>query len=258
MDKILRKLDEFEREWRRQILASTQIICWLSFIPMVMYANVWQWLFCLFMWQMMTIGGTLGYHRVFSHGHWKNCPAWARGFFAYTGALGFIGPAIPFAAVHQEHHRYHDTEKDPHSAAYKGHWYTYVPPQLVPFRKRYLVGEGKQHFRKLMRDPILQFQERMYWWLVGSWVLILLLTTYDPFSIIYGLLAPAGMLKLFANLLFGYSHRGQKPHNDFWLAMVTLGEGFHKEHHDRPWEVRNHKWDFSGWIIEQFQGKQNN
>ena len=90
MDKILRKLDEFEREWRRQILASTQIICWLSFIPMVMYANVWQWLFCLFMWQMMTIGGTLGYHRVFSHGHWKNCPAWARGFFAYTGALSLI------------------------------------------------------------------------------------------------------------------------------------------------------------------------
>ena len=127
-------------------------------------------------------------------------------------------PAIPFAAVHQEHHRYHDTEKDPHSAYYKGHFWTYVTPQLAPFKRRYLVGDGKDHFRKLLRDPILQVQERYYWFIILGWIAFLLLTTFDPFSIIYGLLAPAGLLKLFANLLFGYSHRDRKPHNDFWLA----------------------------------------
>lgn len=245
--------DTFERKWRKQALASTQIICWLSLIPMVMYASISQWVACLVLWQCMTIAGTLGYHRVFSHGHWKNCPAWARSFFVLFGSLGFIGPAIPFAAVHHEHHRHTDTEKDPHSAQFKGHFWTYVTPQLAPFSLKYLVGEGKTHFRKLIKDPILGFQERFYWFIVLGWIAILLLTTRDPFSIIYGLLAPAGLLKLFSNLLFGYSHRGGKPHNDFWLGMLTAGEGFHKEHHDRPWEVRNHKWDISGWIIEKLQ-----
>ena len=252
MKNIIKKIDEFEREWRRHILAATQPICWLAFIPMVMYATPMEWFICLIIWQLMTLGGTTGYHRVFSHGHWKDCPAWARSIFALFGAIGFIGPAIPFAAVHQEHHRYHDTEKDPHSAYYKGHFWTYVTPQLAPFKRRYLVGDGKDHFRKLLRDPILQVQERYYWFIILGWIAFLLLTTFDPFSIIYGLLAPAGLLKLFANLLFGYSHRNRKPHNDFWLAIVTLGEGFHKEHHDRPWEVRNHKWDISGKIIELF------
>lgn len=250
--KLFKKLDSLERDYRRPMLAATQPICWVALIPMIMYATPMEWLVCLIIWQFMTLGGTLGYHRVFSHGHWKDCPAWARSLFVLGGSIGFIGPAIPFAAVHQEHHRYHDTDKDPHSAKFKGHFWTFVTPQLAPFRRRYLVGDGKEHFRKLMRDPILQFQERFYWFIILGWIAYLLLTTFDPFSIIYGLLAPAGLLKLFANLLFGYSHRGQKPHNDFWLAMVTMGEGFHKEHHDRPWEVRNHKWDISGKIIELF------
>ena len=166
LQKILKKLDEFERTWRRPILAATQPICWLALIPMVIYATPMEWLICLIIWQFMTLGGTLGYHRVFSHGHWKDCPAWVRSLFVLGGSIGFIGPAIPFAAVHQEHHRYHDTEKDPHSAKFKGHFWTYVTPQLAPFRRRYLVGDGKEHFRKLMRDPILQFQERYYWFIV--------------------------------------------------------------------------------------------
>ena len=47
LQKILKKLDEFERTWRRPILAATQPICWLALIPMVIYATPMEWLICL-------------------------------------------------------------------------------------------------------------------------------------------------------------------------------------------------------------------
>ena len=81
MKNIIKKIDEFEREWRRHILAATQPICWLAFIPMVMYATPMEWFICLIIWQLMTLGGTTGYHRVFSHGHWKDCPAFGQEVF---------------------------------------------------------------------------------------------------------------------------------------------------------------------------------
>ena len=39
---------------------------------------------------------------------------------------------------------------------------------------------------------------------------------------------------------------------DFILGLLTWGDAFHKTHHDNPNQVRLHKWDISGWIIETF------
>ena len=98
MKNIIKKIDEFEREWRRHILIGTQPICWLAFIPMVMYATPMEWFICLIIWQLMTLGGTTGYHRVFSHGHWKDCPAVGQEVFLSSLVQSDLSKtAIPFA-----------------------------------------------------------------------------------------------------------------------------------------------------------------
>ena len=67
---------------------------------------------------------------------------------------------------------------------------------------------------------------------------------------IYAWLAPAGAAKLIGSLVFTYSHRGKEAHSDTWLGLITLGEGFHKAHHDHGnRQILWHRFDIGGQLI---------
>ena len=56
---------------------------------------------------------------------------------------------------------------------------------------------------------------------------------------------------------FGYGffnaagHKDYKPRTNFWINILSAGEGFHDTHHYNPAQVRLHKYDMSGYIIER-------
>ena len=152
-----------------------------------------------------------------------------------------VGPALGWVAQHRQHHQFVDTDKDPHSPYYKG-WVRAYFTQVLSIPKFSYV-------RDMLKVERYRVQASRYWEIISCWALVLLLT--DPQAIIYLWLAPAGISKLVGSLVFSYSHRNRQPNTDWWLGMLTFGEGFHEEHHNNPRAKSYHKHDISGMIIKR-------
>lgn len=61
-----------------------------------------------------TLGINIGFHRLLSHRSF-HCPIWLERFFVVQGACCLMHTPAKFVAFHRMHHRYSDSEKDPHS-----------------------------------------------------------------------------------------------------------------------------------------------
>lgn len=221
------------------LLLAGQFICMLSVIPMAMVGNAWQWAITIAVYCIFMLGVTVGYHRLVAHRAFK-CPKWLRSFFMISAGLPFYGPALVWVANHREHHRYADTDRDPHSPYYRGVLTAYFLQVLAPIKFRYV--------KDLLRDDSSRFQVAHYWHFIFGY--IALLAIIDPFAVVYAYLAPAGLSKIIGGLVFTYSHRNRKANSDTWVGLITLGEGFHESHHVNARTHRWHKFDIGGILIE--------
>ena len=217
-----------------------QTVAILSFYPMFLYGQIWQWGISVFMYFcIMTLGMTMGYHRYLSHKCFS-CPKWVEYVMVFFAHIMMAGPAIVWVANHREHHKFTDTTLDPHSPRYKGYFYSYFLTVITKIKFKYVTD--------LLRIPFYRAQVKYYWRFIFLWALLLYMI--DPFAIIYVWLVPAGMAKLLGSFIFSYSHRGATPHNDWVLGILTSGEGFHKSHHDNPKNAVWHKHDIAGMLIK--------
>jgi len=167
------------------------------------------------------LGVTVGYHRYFSHKYFKS-PRWFEYVMMFGPHIMMIGPALTWAANHREHHKYADTPEDPHSPYYRGVMLAYFGQVLIDINFKFV--------RDLLKDKLHRLQVKYYWHVVGVWAL--LLATIDPYALLYAWLIPAGFAKIVGSLVFTFSHRNREAHSDVWVGLITLGEGFHKPHHD--------------------------
>jgi len=151
-----------------------------------------------------------------------------------------VGPVIVWVANHREHHRFTDTENDPHSPKYKGYFYSYFLQVITKIEFKFV--------RDLLKVNRYRMQVKYYWHVLFAWAGVLLLI--DPFAIVYAWLAPAGLAKIIGSLVFSYSHRKGEPHDDWLVGILTFGEGFHRQHHDKPSKVVWHNHDITGMMIK--------
>lgn len=225
--------------WAPILLLTFQLIAQLSVIPMIILAEAWQWIPFLAVYMGMMLGITMGYHRYYSHKSYK-CPKVIEYILLFFAHIMVVGPAITWAANHREHHMYADTPKDPHSPHYRGIWLAYFGQVLININFKFA--------RDLLRSKLHRNQVKYYWHGIIVWAVLLLMI--DPMAILYAWLAPAGAAKLIGSLVFTFSHRGKEAHSDTWVGLITLGEGFHKSHHDNGnKQVLWHKYDLGGQLI---------
>jgi stearoyl-CoA desaturase (delta-9 desaturase) len=223
--------------WAPITLLISQIIAQLSVIPMILFAEAWQWIPFVVVYCGMMLGITMGYHRFYSHRSYK-CPKPIEYILLFFAHIMMVGPAITWSANHREHHKYADTPDDPHSPYYRGVMLAYFGQVLIDINFKFV--------RDLLRSNLHRNQVKYYWHVIAVWAGVLYLI--DPMAILYAWLAPAGAAKLIGSLVFTFSHRGRKAHSDTWVGLITLGEGFHDVHH----ETRNvvwHKFDLGGQLI---------
>jgi len=216
---------------------------------------------------VVTMAGVeIGMHRYFSHRAFKCSPA-LRLALGIAGSMAGQGPVLFWAATHRRHHRYSDTESDPHAplgrslaAFWRAHvgWMTekhhYEPGAAVP---------------DLLRDRATLAAQRHYltWFALGLLLpaLVALAAAGTWYGALEGLLW-GGLLRVFAVHHVTWSVNslchlfGAKPWqsrddsgNIFWLALPTLGGAWHNNHHAFPacattslgrWQL-----DPSGWLI---------
>lgn len=219
-----------------------QMMAYFSIIPMIMYGEWQHYLIAVFVYFLNgCLGMIVGYHRLHTHRSFK-CPLWFEKLITMFATIGLTGPAIDWVAIHRVHHRYHDTEKDPHSPDYLGKLRVHFLTMFAKVNPKYGID--------LIKKPFYMFQRK--WYFVINFLYAIILYLIDPFAVIYAWLFPAAMVIGFGTMILSTSHKDGEPKNDFILGLLTWGDAFHKTHHDDPAKVRLHKWDISGFIIETF------
>ena len=192
----------------------------------------------LFVYISIMLGITMGYHRYYSHKAFK-MPKWIEYYLLFFAHIAMFGPAITWVANHREHHKYVDTEKDPHSPHYRG-W-------LMAYAGQVLIDIDFKLVRDLLKDNLHRMQVKYYWHVIIVYAAILF--SINPMLLMYAWLVPAGFAKLIGSLVFTYSHRGKKANSDTWVGIITLGEGFHDKHHVNARTALWHPLDLGGQLI---------
>ena len=209
---------------------------------MFSWLNLGVMLFLL--WFATGLGISMGYHRLHTHRSYQ-VPLALEYMFAVCGALTFEGGPIFWVATHRIHHQKSDQPGDPHSPR-DGGWWAHVG--------WILFGEAKHNNTRLMSKyaPDLA-KHRFYVWLNNNhWlpnvVLAGLLFAIGGFSMVLWGIALRVVIGLHATWLVNsathmWGSRRFATHDDSrnnWLvAMITFGEGWHNNHHAHPTSARH-------------------
>ena len=189
---------------------------------------------------------TAFYHRYFSHNAFQASRAWTFLFALLGSASAQRGP-LWWAGHHRHHHRFSDTEEDIHSPLRHGFWWSHIgwitSTRNFPTRLD-LVGD-------FARFPELRFLDRF-----DTLVPVLLaaglyagggilsrfapdLGTNGPQMLVWGFFVSTTVLFHATSTINSLDHllgskrydTGDESRNNVWLALLTLGEGWHNNHH---------------------------
>ena len=189
-----------------------------------------------------SVGTSIGYHRLLAHRSFK-CNKLVEYFWVAGGYLGFMSSPIWWATMHRAHHRWTDTEKDPHSPR-AGFWASHSGWFFKKTYPDYL--DPKKFCKDLVDDPVYKFLERGGDWhkahltnsAIGFGFRFLLLFLFGWPLALASLLAgiTAQQAPLFLNVFchkpkLGYQTyaTGDDSVNVPWLTFLTVGENWHKQ-----------------------------
>lgn len=229
-----------------------QIITHLSLIPMFVYGTWHHWLIAFFVYFLTgSIGMSGTYHRLLSHKSYK-APKWWEYLGTLFATLGGTGSSIAWCAVHREHHRFTDTDNDPHSPHHQGFLKVQFLSMFHNVNIRYVPDLLRSNFHTNMHK---------YYWLIHL-VYAVILYGIDPFAIVYAYLVPSFILWHAGSSINTFSHTvGWQDYetkdtstNHPVLGILMWGEGWHNNHHAFPADYKfGRKWwqiDITRYIIE--------
>ena len=224
------------------------------------------------------LGITVGFHRLYTHRSFK-AGAPLRALLGILGSAAVEGPLIEWVSNHRKHHRYSDQPGDPHSPHVEhGTGWRGALAGLYHAHLGWILGgqalADEQHYGKdLLADPLVRFIDRAFL----LWVALGLAFPFAFGFALTGSLAGAltallwgGAVRLFLlhhstfsinSLCHFFGRRrfetGDESRNLAWLAIPTLGEAWHNNHHAFPTSARHGlRWwqiDPSGWLILALQ-----
>ncbi len=189
---------------------------------------------------------TAFYHRYFSHRAFRTSRA-VQFIFAVLGNTSVQRGALWWASVHRHHHQHSDDEEDVHSPTLTGFWWSHIGwmTSSKNFPTHY---EG---IRDLAKFPELVFLNRFDLIVpiifgAGLWFTGSLLHHYAPglgtngaqlfvwgfFISTVALLHATLFINSLAHVMGSRRFQtGDDSRNNFALALITMGEGWHNNHH---------------------------
>ena len=230
-------------------------VIWVGWSPVAVGMAI-----ALYIVRMFAITGF--YHRYFSHRSFKTSRV-VQFIFALIGASSAQRGPIWWAAHHREHHASTESVNDPHSPIHHGVAWSHTGWFLA--HENFAVRD--ERVRDLMRYPELRFLNRFDIFLPFLLALALFLTGMLLEATAPQLGTSGGQMLIwgfFVSTVFLYHgtfsinslahHWGKRRYatddnsrNNIWLALLTLGEGWHNNHHHYPVSARQ---GFYWWEID--------
>jgi stearoyl-CoA desaturase (Delta-9 desaturase) len=227
---------------------------------------------------LTALGVTVGFHRMLTHRSFETYRP-VKYALATLGSMAVQGDVIAWVSDHRKHHAYTDEEGDPHSphvghgegwrAGLRGLYHAHVGWLF----KHHSGAEAKRFAPDLLEDRGMRAISRNFIPLVG----VSLLLPFGLGYLITGELAGAltallwgGLVRIFLvhhvtwsinSICHFFGRRrfdtGDESTNVLWLALPSLGESWHHNHHAFPrsavhglrwWEI-----DVTGLVIRAMQ-----
>lgn len=210
----------------------------------------------LMMWFMTGLGITVGFHRMLAHRSFSPT-GWTKVILAIMGSMAVQGPPISWVSIHRKHHDHSDEPGDPHSPllavgkfkGLQGLWHAHIGWMF-----QYELPNPVRYAPDLVRDSTIIWINRTYFvWVVLGFlipIVVELLWTHSWSGLFRGILW-GGLVRLFLvqNIIWSinsichfWGHRGFKTResstNSWWLAIPSLGESWHNNHHAFPNSAR--------------------
>jgi fatty-acid desaturase len=195
-------------------------------------------------WMAIGFGIGMGYHRLLTHRSYK-VPKFFEYFLAVCGTLTLEGGPIFWVATHRIHHQNSDHEGDPHSPTEGGFW---------AHMGWIMFGDAKHNDTQAMARyaPDLG-KDRFYVWLneyhyLPLVILGLTLLAFGGWTMVYWGVFLRVIVGLHATWLVNsathmWGERRFKTkdesRNNWWVALLTFGEGWHNNHHAHPTSARH-------------------
>ena len=202
-------------------------------------------IFMLMFYVLRMFSITAFFHRYLSHKTFQTSRP-VQFIFILIGTMSAQRGPLWWAAHHRYHHRFTDTEQDPHSSTH-GFWYSHVG---------WFLNEQNFNIRKEVIKDWLKYPELI--WLdrfslpvvlltafgiyaLGEWLSTAMpaLATSGPQLLVWGFVISTVLL-IHATLSINslahlYGRRDfetdDNSRNNLWLSIITLGEGWHNNHH---------------------------
>ncbi len=195
---------------------------------------VWFCLSLVCVFAFLWLGQEMYCHRFLSHASFEMPKKWQRAC-ALLSVYNLFGNPIGIASTHVNHHKYSDTDLDPHPASYPVQSWLWIYPEFATSRN---IGVTK----RLMRDPWLVFIGRNYFKIYLSTVFVLSLI--DLKIVIYGMFIPViyaifcdGIVNVVCHI-WGYRRydsNDESKNNLIGNAVLMFsGIAMHNNHHAYP------------------------
>lgn len=206
----------------------------------------WKNLFTMLIlnWVVGGLGIGIGYHRLLTHRSFK-APKWLEYLLTAFGTLAVQDGPIKWVATHRIHHAFVETVRDPHTSR-AGFWWSQIGWVLWGAAQDHDATTLKRYVPDLLKDRGQRLIERFYVVpLIVSGVVLFALGGW-----------PLVFWGVFVRVVFGWhttwfvnslSHLyGKRPFdtgddstNNWFVALLTFGEGWHNAHHAFPTSARH-------------------
>ncbi|MBX9704323.1 MAG: fatty acid desaturase [Silvanigrellaceae bacterium] len=253
---------------------------WITAVHLIALLFCWQYFtwgafvtFIIIYYVTGMIGITFSFHRMLTHQGFK-VSKFTKNFTALLGTLACQGGPISWVGSHRVHHAFSDVKEDPHDSS-KGFWHSHIG--FIFYRRGDLDSskEVAHYCPDLAKDKFM-------WFLENNMILI-------QFIFGFSILALGGLLGdkpgfdwysaisftvwgVFVRLVAVYhatwlvnsaTHKwGTRPNNtndasrnNWWVALISFGEGWHNNHHAQPRSARHgwHWWQLDiTWLLIRF------
>ncbi|GAK34140.1 palmitoyl-monogalactosyldiacylglycerol delta-7 desaturase, chloroplastic [alpha proteobacterium Q-1] len=219
-------------------------IQWGSTIPFILahlvcFAAIWTGvhlvdvMIALGLYALRMFGVTGGYHRYFSHRTFKTGRVF-QFILAFIAQSSAQRGALWWASTHRHHHRHSDTDEDVHSPVKRSFIYSHMG----------WIFDRKHNETDLSTVPDLAKYPELRWldrnrylppillgfvvWLLAGWSGLVVGFFWSTVALWHATFFINSLAHVHGNQRY---LTGDQSRNNWWLALLTFGEGWHNNHH---------------------------
>ena len=236
------------------VTTSVMAIFHLGAIAAIFFFS-WKALFVslLLWWMSGSWGIGMGYHRLLTHRGYKT-PKWVEYCLTVCATLALEGGPIFWVATHRIHHQFSDRDGDPHSPK-DGKWWAHIGWLLVGKSMHHDTSTLSRYVPDLAKDKFhVWITKYHYVPIIVTAALLYAFGTafgggvYGGVScVLWGVFLRTTLGLHFTWLVNSATHlwgsrrfvTRDTSTNNWWVALLTFGEGWHNNHHAHPTSARH-------------------